>query len=266
MSLINSSTSKSPLISIITVVYNGEKFLEQAIKSVIGQSYKNIEYIIIDGESTDLTTEVIKNYDEFIDKWISEPDEGIYDAMNKGINIASGSVIGILNADDILNNGVLERVAHEFEKNPDIDYIYGYVERITKNGEIYGIADSLTQDEMKVKKYNQIPIPHGALMVKRYLFEELGLYETSYRINSDYDFMLKMIDNEKKGKKIDMAISRYRDGGTSSGYLTFWERKKLLKFHGVPFFRREFIVMKAISKMFLTRVLPKPLLSFLKNL
>ncbi len=107
---IKKSQKDKPLITIITIVFNGEKFLEDAIKSVINQTYDNIEYIIIDGNSKDGTLDIIKKYESKIDLWISEPDEGIYDAMNKGIGLANGEVIGLLNADDYYESDSLEKI------------------------------------------------------------------------------------------------------------------------------------------------------------
>ena len=98
----------NPLISIITVVKNNEKYLEETIQSIINQKFKNFEYIIIDGKSTDRTLEIIKKYNTEIDYWISEDDKGIYDAFNKGINIANGELIGFVNSDDVLTPNALE--------------------------------------------------------------------------------------------------------------------------------------------------------------
>jgi len=262
---INQFQESNIKISIITVVYNGDKYLEQAIKSVIAQLNKNVEYIIVDGGSTDRTCEIIKSYDSFINTWISEPDKGIYDAMNKGIKISSGNIIGILNADDVLNDGVIKKVLQAFQTDKSLDYVYGYVQRMTQNGVIYENEESLSQDEMEDLKFTQIPIPHGALFVKKELFEELGYYRTDFKINSDYDFILKLIENNKLGLQLDLAISRYRDGGESSGYFTFWERRILLKKYGVSRFEREWIVSKAIVKLFITKLLPKRFVSLLKQ-
>lgn len=261
----NTSTKNASMISIITVVYNGERYLEQAIRSVAAQSGIRFEYIVIDGGSTDGTSDIIKKHEAHIDKWISEPDEGIYDAMNKGIKLASGEVIGILNADDEMNEGVLKIVGEEFSQNPELDYLYGYVERMTTAGIVYDIAPSLSVEEMEKKKFKQIPIPHGALFVKKEMFDELGYYKTDYIINSDYDFILRLIENRKKGKKINLAISRFRDGGKSSGYLTFWERRRIMKDFGVPFLPREFVIAKAVTKLFLAKILPNSIVSYLRK-
>jgi glycosyltransferase involved in cell wall biosynthesis len=256
---------KSPLISIITVVYNGEVFLEDALLSVLNQIDKRFEYIVVDGASTDNSVEIIRRHQAGISKWISEPDDGIYDAINKGIKMASGKFIGILNADDLLNDGILSNLAIEIEQSPELDYLYGFVERMTTSGKVYDIASSLAMSEMEQNKFKQIPIPHGALFVKKKLFEELGYYKTDYIINSDYDFILRMIENGKNGKKINLAISRFRDGGKSSGYLTFWERRKIMKEFGVSFIKREYVIMKGVIKLFLAKILPNSIVSSLRN-
>lgn len=110
--------NKAPLISIITVVYNGEKYLEQTIQSVINQTYKNIEYIVIDGGSTDGTLDIIKKYEEHISYWVSESDKGLYDAMNKGIGVAKGELIGMINSDDWYELEAVEIMAEAYKNNP----------------------------------------------------------------------------------------------------------------------------------------------------
>ncbi len=120
-------------VSIITAVYNGVKTIEACIKSVLNQTYQNIEYIVIDGGSTDGTLDVIRRYKDKIAKVVSEPDKGIYDALNKGIKIATGEVIGFLHADDVYaNNKVIETVSHEM-KSHNIDSCYGDLLYVDKN-------------------------------------------------------------------------------------------------------------------------------------
>lgn len=252
-------------ISVITVVYNGLPYLHEAIESVLNQDSELLEYIVVDGGSIDGSLDVIKSYQSNINQWVSEPDKGIYHAMNKGISMANGDIIGILNSDDVLNDGVIQHITEAFQKDPSLDYVYGYVQRMTKSGLVYDQATSLSQNKIEKLKFRQIPIPHGALFVKKELFEELGNYRTDYKINSDYDFILKLIEHNKTGLQLDLPISRYRDGGRSSGYLTFWERRILLKRHGVSRLEREWIVGKAIVKLFITRLLPKRWVSFLKK-
>ena len=120
---------KNPKISIITVVKNNAKDLENCILSVLNQNYKNFEHIIIDGKSTDGTIDIIKKYNSKIYKWVSEEDNGLYDAMNKGINLATGDIIGILNSDDIFYENALYYVKEYFEKYSNIDFLFGTVEK-----------------------------------------------------------------------------------------------------------------------------------------
>lgn len=117
------------MISIITVSFNSEKYIEQTIKSVLDQSYKNIEYIIIDGGSSDQTVKIIKKYNNKIDYWVSEKDSGLWNAMNKGINLSKGSIIGIINSDDYYYKNALQTIANYFNKNPDIDFVFGSVKK-----------------------------------------------------------------------------------------------------------------------------------------
>ncbi len=128
--------SHKPLMSIITVVFNGEKFLEQTIQSVINQTYKNIEYIIIDGGSTDGTLDIIKKYKDKIDYWASEKDEGIYDAMNKGIKVAKGKYLAFINADDWYEDNALNHVFSAYSQNQNIDFFYGNLNFIKDGGEV----------------------------------------------------------------------------------------------------------------------------------
>ncbi len=116
-----------PLVSIITVVLNNKKFLQQSINSVLNQSYKNYELIIIDGKSTDGTVEILKKNNSKIDFWISEKDKGIYDAMNKGIKISRGSLISILNSDDIYYKNALKLATNYFNRKQNIDFLFGSV-------------------------------------------------------------------------------------------------------------------------------------------
>ncbi len=163
--------TNQPLISIITVVYNGKAFLEQTIQSVVNQSYKNIEYIIIDGGSTDGTVDIIKKYEDNIDYWISEKDDGIYDAMNKGLKVSTGKGVLFLNAGDYFVGDVLI----------DDIIIPSFLPVKYKNN--FGkLIDA------KIKNCKQgIPNSHQGI-----IFENRGLkYDLSYKIASDYDYFLK---------------------------------------------------------------------------
>ena len=200
----NSSLNKKPLVSVITVVLNGEKYLEETIKSVINQNYDNVEYIIIDGGSTDGTLDIIKKYEDKIDYWVSEKDRGIYDAMNKGIDLANGDWINFMNAGDgFANMKILKRV---FEKISDEDLIYS--DTILKNG---------------IKFYCDIKkniIIHQSLIYKKKLHNKFGKYMVFEGIYiSDYLFF--MLCKKEKWKKFNEEIAIYDLSGITSNIRSF---------------------------------------------
>jgi glycosyltransferase involved in cell wall biosynthesis len=185
-------------LTIITVVYNNQKTIECAIQSVLNQSFKNVEYIIIDGNSTDRTIEVVNSYRPNISCFISEPDKGLYYAMNKGIKLASGDIIGILNSDDLYaDNDVLKDVIEIFEKDIDLDILYGDL--------MYVKRDCTTKIIRKwiSKQYNSVFFergnvpPHPTLFLKSKVYKEAGLFNVSYKLAADYEFMLRVFKKHK---------------------------------------------------------------------
>ncbi len=197
-------TSKT--FTIVTVTYNAEDLLEQTIKSVIKQDFKDIEYIIIDGKSTDKTLDIIKKYEKYISYWISEKDEGIYDAMNKAIEKATGSYINFLNAGDIFSSSdVLSLVAKEF--NDNIDFVYGGVNLI-QNGNIVESIDALDLSYI----WKEMPLCSQSLFVKTSL-AKLYKFEQMHRVNGDLDFILKLYTNSHAYKIIPKPLSDFLLGG-----------------------------------------------------
>lgn len=157
--------NKGPKISIITACYNSEQTIEQTIQSVLGQTYENIEYIIIDGASTDRTMEVVEKYRDKIDKIVSEPDEGIYDAFNKGVSKSTGTIVHFLNAGDYyLDNGVLETILERFKKDSTLDYVHGIlktIDPITRQTDYYNFPTNTDVKESLIKGY---AIPHPSFL------------------------------------------------------------------------------------------------------
>jgi glycosyltransferase len=204
-------------ISIITAVCNNRKEIVHAIDSVLSQSYPNIEYIVVDGASTDGTKEVIESYGSKISKFISEVDNGMYYALNKGISVATGDVIGILHSDDIFeNNQVIAQIAEIFQ-NTGSDGIYGNLVYVNKKNpkKIIRFWKSNPFELPMLKKGWMLP--HPTLFIKRNLFEKHGLYDTNYRISADYDLMLRMLSNpELKFAYLPQVITRMRIGGASN--------------------------------------------------
>lgn len=222
----------NPKISIITVVYNGEKYLEKTIQSIIGQSYNNVEYIIIDGGSTDGTIDIIKKYEERIDYWVSEKDNGIYDAMNKGINLSSGEIIGIVNADDYLYLNTLENINKCFNDRK-VDFTYGDLDIIDLDGNFLNKTSSLGIKNSKYKLFKQMPFLHPTMFIRKKVYDIIGLYDTKYKLSADYDFILKLIEKNYKFKDVSFSTGAFRLGGQSGGIVSYIENHKLLLKHKV---------------------------------
>ncbi len=203
-------------ISIITVVYNNKDFIEDCINSVIAQSYKNIEYIIIDGNSTDGTIGVVKKYEKYISKWISEPDSGIYDAMNKGIRTSTGDIIGFLNSDDVYyNNEVIKKVIDRF-KGGKSDIVYGDLVYVRKEN-LDKIVRYWESGEYREGLFEEgWHPPHPAFFVKREVFGKYGDFNTNFKISADYEMMLRFLKRYRvSAGNIDEILVKMRTGGRS---------------------------------------------------
>jgi len=198
-------------ISIITVTKNSENFLEECILSLDKQSYRNYEHIIIDGCSTDNTINLIKKYKDKIAYWISEKDEGLYDAMNKGIKKCSGDIIGILNSDDIYYPQALKIVNEYFNLNKELDFLFGSVNKYKL---LHGYKPK------KIKWSFGFYTSHSVgFFIKRKSQLKVGLYNLKYKYSSDYDLFYRMIVHFKlKGMatKKEEILGKFRSGGISS--------------------------------------------------
>jgi len=202
-------------ISLITVVYNAESTIAACIESVITQSFNNIEHIIIDGASTDGTIRIIEKYKRHLTHFVSEPDKGIYDAMNKGIKLATGDVVGILNADDFFaDNTVLSVIADAFTKK-NTNIIYGDLDYINAGGKV---IRKWRSGEFTSKSFNLgwMP-PHPTFYCKRNLFEEFGFYSLNYGTAADYELMLRYLYvNKLTASHINKVIIKMKIGGKSN--------------------------------------------------
>ena len=205
-------------ISVITVTKNSEKFLEENLISLQNQTYKNFEHIIIDGKSEDGTLGIINKYSKKIDYWKSEKDQGLYDAMNKGINVSKGDIIGILNSDDIYYPEALNTVNKYFSSHPEIDFLFGSVH---KHKLMYGFHPK------KIKWTFGCYTTHSiGFFIRRSSQLKLGFYDTQYKYSADYDLFYRMIIKKKyKGisTRKDEILGKFRRGGLSSRikYLDF---------------------------------------------
>ena len=202
-------------ISIITVCFNSVKTIERTIRSVIDQTYKNIDYIIIDGGSTDGTLDVINSYGNYVDKYISEPDKGLYDAINKGIKLATGDLIGILNSDDIFTNDrVLENIA-KFHLNNSVDASVSNVVQFNEKGKVIRKYSAKNWNPKKLK-IGFMP-PHPAIFFKRVLFDKFGDYHLDFHISADYELITRFfLKHEISWKFFDITTNSMLIGGLSS--------------------------------------------------
>lgn len=206
-----SGNLSEPLLSVVTAVLNRKDLLARNIESVLSQGYAKTEHIIIDGGSTDGTLDVLKKYDDRIAYWVSEPDGGIFDAMNKGVALARGNYIHLLNSDDYYCAGALTRVASEVSlARSDVifgDYIF-VVDDVGLERRIHVTTDV----------HNGMTIGH-ALFIARNVYERIGLYDTRYRYSGDLDFALRMRNAGMRFSRIDQALQYFTSGGAAESHL-----------------------------------------------
>ena len=201
-----------PLISIITVVYNGAKTLEQTIQSVLNQTYKNIEYILIDGGSTDGTLDIIKKYEDQIAFWVSESDKGLYDAMNKGISKANGTIIGMVNSDDWYEPNAVELIVKAYRQNPEKKIFHGDRYNVLENGN--KSIRKFHPSKFKFLYYG-MTYNHPSMFVHKAIYQE-NSYNTSLKALSDYEFVLtQYLNNKNIFFYIQEAYVNYRLDGIS---------------------------------------------------
>jgi glycosyltransferase involved in cell wall biosynthesis len=205
-------------ISIITVVYNNQKTIKDAIESVLSQNYTNIEYIIIDGNSNDGTLDVINNYASKITNIISEKDDGIYDAMNKGLKLATGDVIGILNSDDLYaDNSILNEVMKHFNNDKNLDILYGDLVYV-KHDNVDKIVRRWTSKPYYPNFFENGGVPpHPSLFVSSRVYHEAGYFNLKYRLAADYEFMLRIFKTFSfKIKYLPLVFVNMRLGGATN--------------------------------------------------
>jgi glycosyltransferase involved in cell wall biosynthesis len=196
----------NPLVSLITIVFNGEKHLEKTIRSVLAQDYPNIEYIVIDGGSSDSSVSIIRSFEDKIAYWISEPDKGISDAINKGIKASKGELIGLINSDDWLEPNAIENVMKAYEPNT---ILYGDVS-FWVNG---------TKTRSTHSNHNRLregmTLAHPAVYVPKKFYETFGNFNTNYKVAMDYDMLLRLYMNKLPFKNINCVLVNMNLGGIS---------------------------------------------------
>lgn len=228
-------------ISLITVAYNSSATIKTTLESVKAQCYPDLEYIIVDGGSKDTTVELVKSYPELDFKLTSEPDRGIYDAMNKGVKQATGDIVGILNSDDFFrHDDVLREVSKMFSADPSLDVVFGDVDFVADTNLTVPVrtyrAGSFKPWMLRI---GLMP-PHPAVFVRKSAYDRVGLYKMGYKIAADFDFLVRLLLLDKaKFKVANKQWVRMRTGGAStagikSNIISSKEMNRSLKENGLP--------------------------------
>lgn len=211
------------LVSVITPCFNSEKTIARTFEALMRQSYQNIEYIVIDGASSDNTLTIIKEYEkkfQFPFRYVSEPDNGIYDAMNKGIGMANGKLIGIVNSDDYYSDDAIMNMVEAYD-GADYRILYGF-QRNVKDGQ---------ETQIFMNHHSQLQymmITHPTCFVTKKIYEDFGCYDTSYRSSSDYEFMDRIFHEIPECfVPVYHVISNFEEGGMSSTQLGVRETLKI---------------------------------------
>ena len=213
-----------PKFSIITITYNASQWLEQTILSVLSQSYPAIEYLIIDGNSTDGTVDIIKQYSSGVSYWVSEPDKGIYDAMNKGLQKATGDYVWFMNAGDTFyTSDTVQRVASRIQKKKVLpDIVYGETLIVDANGNSLGMRRLKAPDKLTWKSFRMgMLVCHQSFITKRTI---APLFDLKYRYSADFDWCIRCMKVSERIYNTRMTLSRFMDGGVSTS-----QRKASLK-------------------------------------
>jgi glycosyltransferase involved in cell wall biosynthesis len=251
-----------PKISVITPAYNSGRFLEECLQSVRDQNYQNIEHVVMDSLSKDNTLEILKKYEGTYGLvYVSEKDGGIADAMNKGFRKATGDIFAWVDADNYYAPGIINEVAELFEKNPDIDIVYGNIEIFGENGyrRTYGPPPELTFKKSLVLTTGAIPA-QPAVFFRRKLFEQVNGFNTSYRVAGDYDFWVKVLKMRPKLLYVNKIFGYYRkeDSAASQSakgiYKGFREVDSIARVNGQPFYGRVCLALKYGKGIFRNRL------------
>lgn len=206
------SLSIDPLVSIVTVTYNASEMLEQTMLSVFNQIYPNIEYIIVDGGSTDTTLDIVKKYESKLARWVSEKDHGIYDAMNKGIRMSEGILIGLINAGDYYEPEAVSLVVRALKENEEAGIFHGKIRMLDEKGEVIKVKTPQTDLSFLSQGMS---LYHPTFFVRNDVYQANGLYDTSFRIAADFDFALRNYQKGTVFHYVDAVISNFRTGGIS---------------------------------------------------
>jgi glycosyltransferase involved in cell wall biosynthesis len=245
------------LVSIITICYNRKATIAKAIGSVLNQDYPNIEYIVIDGNSTDGTKDIIETYSDKIATYISEPDNGMYDAINKGLHLATGHIVGLMHSDDeFYDTTTVSKIVDAFTNTPNADAIYGNGLYISNDAKEKVVRNRIggAYDFEKLKS-GWLPL-HPTVYIKKSVIDKLGDYDLSFKIASDTEFLLRYLYKHKiKMTYLNVYIVKMRMGGLSTSYKrafeVLYEDYRIYRYHHLSAVRTVFLKkLQAIVQYF----------------
>jgi glycosyltransferase involved in cell wall biosynthesis len=239
------------LVSVVTATYNSEQTILRTLQSVNNQTYKDIEHVVVDGESYDSTKDIVDAFDSNRLSFFSEKDDGIYDALNKGVLMSKGDAILILNSDDWLEPDAIERLVITLE-NEGVDFTFGSVKYL--DGEYERILSPVT--DYQDKNIQRMPFPHISLLIKRCVYNDLNNYSTDYKIAGDFDFIIRMIRAGYQGKDSKVLIGCALSGGVSASTLSIFESYRIVVKHGKPKFLAVMKLWEYVLKFIILRILP----------
>lgn len=251
-----------PKITMITVTLNSDKTLERTIKSVIKQKYDNLEYLIIDGGSTDHTIDIIRKYERYITCWVSEPDKGISDAFNKGIKMSTGEIIGIINSDDGLCAGALQTLAGEYEEDVDV-YRGKIILWNTETGTKVVEKPSMHFPMVDINPH----VSHQGTFVTKRAYDKYGLFNTDIKYAMDYDLLIRFEKMNAKMKYVNYVMAYFTLGGvTYQPYSAerLHETDEIFKRYGATVWQRGLTVIFRGIKIAVKKIIPKDALLKLK--
>lgn len=244
-------------ITVITVCYNRKATIEKAIKSVLEQNYHNIEYIIIDGNSTDGTKEIIASYRDRISQYVSEPDKGMYDAINKGLQLATGDVVGLMHSDDeFYDEKVITKIAARFNDDSTIDGVYGDGVYVSNDTEERLIRNRIGGPfSLQKVKSGWLPL-HPTVYLKKTIIDKYGVYNLDFKIASDTEFLLRYLYKYKINMTyINAYFVKMRMGGMSTdtkrALEVLYEDYKIYKYHGLTAFLAVFLKKSIALRQYL---------------
>jgi len=249
----NLQSSDLPIISVVTIVYNGIAYIERAIQSVLSQDYAGLQYIVIDGGSTDGTVDLIKKYEGQLFCWVSERDQGISDAFNKGIKIATGELIGILNADDWYEQGALLEVAIAHRAAPQA-VVHG---RLRYWHDVQAPYYEFAGNESRLKSY--MSVNHATVFVPRIIYEKCGVFDLKYRHAMDYDLMLRFKSAGVQFIYLDTVLANMLLEGVSDRQWLHTQKEiyTIRKNNGVGFVKNQKLLYAAVIKTVFRRCLER---------